>query len=178
MMANFPALMDRVLEHEGGYGNHPRDPGKATNRGVTQAVYDDWRELERQPNRSVKHIAMDEVRAIYRNQYWDLAACDRLPSGLDYTVFDFAVNSGVRRSVRGLQTALAKRKAYAGSVDGIVGMRTLLGIQRVGDDAALIRAINEARLAFLKRLSTWDVFGRGWSTRVVDVTRGSLAMLG
>jgi len=106
MKSNYQTALAAVLKHEGGYANHPRDPGGATMKGVTQRVYDAFRRNKSLPTRLVRDIADDELQAIYRRQYWDATSCDDLPSGVDYAVFDFAVNSGVSRAATYLQTVL------------------------------------------------------------------------
>jgi lysozyme family protein len=133
MLANYPDILKRVLKHEGGYTNHPRDRGGPTNKGITQGVYDDFRELAGLPVRSVKLLAPEEMAAIYDRQYWDKVAGDMLPGGLDYAVFDFGVNSGVGRANQYLQRCLASRKLYDGRIDGIVGIRTLAALKRLND---------------------------------------------
>ena len=110
-----------VLAHEGGFSNHPDDPGGATMRGVTQAVYDATRQSRFQAAQSVRHITADEIASIYDQQYWDRANCDRLPHGLDYAVFDYAVNSGVSRAGKDLQRVLGV------NADGVIGV----GIARI-----------------------------------------------
>jgi lysozyme family protein len=162
MKCNFDAALAAVLAHEGGYVNHPRDPGGATNRGVTQAVYDDWRSGRGLPARSVRHIAEDEVSAIYKRQYWDAVKGDDLPAGVDYCVFDFAVNSGTNRASRYLQ------QAVGATPDGQIGPATLAAVG-CKPPSEVVEAICDARMAFLKRLPTFDAFGRGWTRRVADV---------
>lgn len=176
MLANYPDILKRVLKHEGGYSNHPRDRGGPTNKGITQGVYDDFRELAGQPRRSVKLLAAEEMAAIYDRNYWDKVAGDALPGGLDYAVFDFGVNSGVGRANQYLQRCLASRKLYDGRIDGIVGIRTLAALQRLNDREGLIRDLCARRMAFLRGLDNWDAFGKGWSTRVKDVKAYSLKL--
>ncbi len=162
MRATFDHALAAVLKHEGGYVNHPRDPGGATNKGVTQAVYDDWRGKHELAKQSVKLITPAEVMAIYKRLYWDAVRGDDLPAGLDYCLFDFAVNSGVKRASRYLQRA-------AGVIDdGQIGANTLAAVKLV-PPRRLIDAVCSARLAFLKNLSTFDTFGKGWTRRVDDV---------
>lgn len=163
MKKNQKAALDKVLVHEGGYSNHPRDPGGATMKGVTQRVYDDYRRSENLATRSVQKITPDELLAIYDRRYWDLIKGDDLPSGVDYVVFDGAVNSGPGQSVKWLQRALGVK------VDGLVGPATLAAIEAHPDHDALIDAICNRRMAFLKALKTWPTFGKGWSRRVADV---------
>ncbi|WP_246677573.1 glycosyl hydrolase 108 family protein [Mesorhizobium sp. B2-3-12] len=104
-----------MLAHEGGYSNHPADPGGATMKGVTQRVYDGYRKSKGLSTRSVKGIQTAELNEIYDRQYWDAVKGDLLPAGVDYVVFDGAVNSGPGRSIMWLQQAL--RPAYKGPID-------------------------------------------------------------
>src|SRR5688500_6264664 len=110
MQNRFEECLKLVLVHEGGYANHPKDPGGATNFGVTQRVYDGYRLKAGVAKRSVKEITKTEVSAIYKRQYWDLIDGDELPAGVDYVVFDGAVNSGCGQSVKWLQRALPEYK--------------------------------------------------------------------
>lgn len=157
----------KVLVHEGGYVNHRSDPGGPTNKGVTQRVYDAHRKGKGLPARSVKHITMNEVYEIYDRQYWDAVKGDHLPAGVDYVVFDGAVNSGPLQSIKWLQRAL--RPHYSGRIDGIMGMATLTALKLVTNHDALVDRICNQRLAFLKALKTWRVFGKGWNARVAEV---------
>lgn len=151
--SNFDAALRLVLKHEGGYSNHPSDPGGATNFGITLAVARaNWKRNATPAD--LKRIPMSVVADIYRSQYWDKAGCNGLPDGLDYCVFDYAVNSGVGRAVRSLRQA---RKSET----------------RV---QAQIQAICDERMEFLKRLRTWGVFGKGWARRVTEVRQNALAM--
>ena len=167
MNSNFDKCLALVLVHEGGYVNHPKDPGGATNRGVTQAVYDAYRKTRARPIQSVKFIADDEVKAIYRFQYWDRVQGDLLPRGLDYAVFDFAVNSGVGRASKYLQAVLGVAQ------DGVIGARTLAAIQ---SPTNAINALCDRRMAFLRNLRTFLTFGKGWTRRVQDVRAHALEM--
>src|SRR5690606_37798840 len=118
---------------------------------------------------SVLYIAAGEVRAIYRRQYWDLVRGDDLPSGLDYAVFDYAVNSGPGRAVKVLQRVLGV------TVDGAHRVNTLNAL-RTRKTVEVVNALCDCRLAFLKNLSTWGTFGKGWSRRVSDVRAAAVAM--
>ncbi|AEH88212.1 protein of unknown function DUF847 [Mesorhizobium opportunistum WSM2075] len=157
----------RVLAHEGGYVNHPRDPGGPTNKGVTQRVYDAYRRGKGLGAQSVQQISTREVADIYDRQYWDAVKGDDLPAGIDYVLFDGAVNSGPKQSVIWLQRALGS--AYKGRVDGTMGLTTVEAVNAVNDLDALVDRICDQRLAFMRHLSTWPVFGRGWSARVAEV---------
>jgi lysozyme family protein len=159
---NFAQSLALVLQHEGGFVNDPRDPGGATNQGVTQAVYDDWRAGEGLAQRSVRQINGYEIGAIYRRRYWNTCRCDDLPAGLDYCIFDFAVNSGANRASRYLQRAVGAVE------DGQIGPVTLATVASK-PAAALIDTVCAWRLNFLRQLQTFDRFGHGWTTRVEDV---------
>lgn len=162
MRENFLSGLNAVLRHEGGYVNHPRDPGGATNKGVTQRVYDDWRRSQGMDPRSVRSITGDETAAIYRKLYWDAVRGDDLPSGVDYCIFDFAVNSGHTRASKCLQLAVGA------APDGKIGPATLAAV-RVADPRRLINEVCSTREAFLRGLPTFDTFGKGWIRRVTDV---------
>ena len=102
MKDNFEKALELVLHHEGGYVDHPKDPGGATNYGVTKKVYE--RYLGRECTKDeVKEMPMEAVREIYKRKYWDKIRGDDLPAGLDWCVFDFAVNAGVSRASKLLQ---------------------------------------------------------------------------
>ncbi|RMF00177.1 MAG: hypothetical protein D6773_11885 [Alphaproteobacteria bacterium] len=169
MRENFKAALKLVLAHEGGFSNHPHDPGGATMRGITQRVYDAYRKRHGKKTRSVREISDAEISAIYRHQYWERIAGDALPSGVDYCVFDAAVNSGAGRAARWLQAIVGE------DVDGIIGERTLAAVRRM-DVAQLIDAFCDRRLAFVRSLRTWKWFGKGWARRIADVRARALAM--
>jgi lysozyme family protein len=160
-----------VLKHEGGFANHPRDPGGATMRGVIQRVYDAYRDRKGLGRRSVRLIEDAELQEIYRRQYWDAIRGDDLPAGVDYCVFDGAVNSGPVQSARWLQRALGV------SADGHIGEGTLDAARLSGDWENLIDNICDQRMRFLRSLRTWDAFGKGWSRRVAEVRRDGKAMV-
>ena len=157
----------RVLAHEGGYSNNPKDPGGATMKGVTQRVYDAYRRGRGEAPRPVKGIATNELNEIYDRQYWDAVKGDQLPAGVDYVVFDGAVNSGPGRSIMWLQQAF--RPADTGRIDGVLGMGTLAALKADTNNDALIDRICNARMAFLRHLGTFSTFGRGWTARVAEV---------
>ncbi|KAF0675059.1 glycoside hydrolase family 108 protein [Profundibacterium mesophilum] len=168
MLGNFERVHPWVLAYEGGYVDHPKDPGGATNEGITQATYDAYRRRAGLPKLAVRHLTPAERDTIYRTQYWDTVRCDDLPAGVDFAVYDFAVNSGPARAARYLQQAAGLQGR---EVDGIVGLRTLAAVAAV-DPVTLIGDICGARMRFLRRLSTWGTFGRGWSRRVVGQWEG------
>lgn len=163
--------LKRVLVHEGGKVDHPRDPGGRTNQGVIQRVYDAYRRRKKQKPRDVWTMTNAERDEIYRVQYWDVIRGDELPAGIDYVVFDGAVNSGPSQSVKWLQRALGMS-----TVDGHLGESTLQAAINHPDHDALVNAICDKRMAFLKALRTFPTFGKGWTRRVAEVRRNGLAL--
>lgn len=166
--ANFERALALVLVHEGGYVDHPKDPGGATNLGITIGTLSAW--LGRPATKAeVRALTAATVAPIYRRNYWDAIRADELPAGVDYCAFDFAVNSGRKRGAMSLQRAVGVAD------DGAVGKITLAAA--AGKPAAqTIERICADRLAFLRRLSTWPTFGKGWSSRVEGVRAEALAM--
>ena len=166
MKENYPQALKQVLKYEGGYVDHPKDPGGPTNKGITQAVYDNWRRSQKLPTQSVRAIADSEVAAIYKNLYWDRVSGDLLPDGVDFAVFDFAVNSGVSRAAKYLQAVVGVTQ------DGQIGPAT---IQATKTYVAM--AVTNKRLAFMQSLSIWSTFGKGWSARIADVKAQIIAFV-
>lgn len=167
---NFETSLAKVLRHEGLWSNHPLDPGGATMKGVTQRVYDAWRRNKGLHTQSVRYITDAELADIYRNQYWIAVRGDELPDGVDYAVFDFAVNSGPGRAIKDLQRVIGETQ------DGIIGQRTLARVNGANDREGLIHDYLDRRLAFLRSLKTWSAFGRGWASRVASVRLHALAL--
>lgn len=168
MKDNFPKCLAMLLKHEGGYVNHPRDPGGRTNLGVTQRVYEAWlgREVTEQEMRA---LTARDVAPIYRKKFWDVVWGDHLPSGVDWAVFDWAVNSGPTRAVRALQ------RIVGSTPDGAMGPKTLARV-RATDAREIIVKLHGARQVFFESLPTFDVFGRGWTRRNVETRDAALDM--
>lgn len=157
--------------YEGGYVNHPKDPGGATNHGVTQRVYDAYRRRAGKAIQSVKAISQAEVADIYRRQYWDAVKGEIMPQGLDFVLFDGAINSGPVQSIKWMQRSLQTLGLYHGKIDGDIGQGTLDAIALVRDFDRLVGMICDRRLAFCQALKTWSTFGKGWSARIANVRR-------
>jgi len=152
-----------VLRWEGGFVDHPNDPGGRTNKGVTQKVYDGWRARQGLARQDVKLIIDTEVHAIYATDYWLPPRCDRLETPLDTVQFDTAVNMGVGRAVRFLQSALGC------AVDGDFGPGTERAV--AGCDAgSVVAAYCKRREAFYTSLAQNNpklaVFLKGWMNRL------------
>lgn len=164
----FPACLAAVFQEEGGFANHPRDPGGATRFGITRATLAQWRGRPASL-RDMRLLTKAEASQIYEARYWQPVHGEDLPGGIDLALFDFAVNAGPGRAVKTLQATLRQRQ------DGIIGTRTLAALA-AADAASLVCELSRRRLAFLRGLPTWMVFGRGWSGRVRRVEMRALAM--
>ena len=171
----FDICLDEVLRHEGGYADHPSDPGGATNLGITRQTLADWRKISpwwALEKSEVRGLKREEAARIYRANYWERSGAEHLPEGLDLALFDFAVNSGPDRAVRVLQVEVGA------VVDGRIGPLTLDAINAriaLSGAAGLIDAFCGRRLTFLTPLSTYAVFGKGWSARVAAIRKAALA---
>ncbi|MCG3774761.1 MAG: hypothetical protein JW395_1586 [Nitrospira sp.] len=169
MKENFEVCLALVLRHEGGYTNHPSDPGGMTNLGITKGVWENW--TGRPTNEAeMRAITVETAGPIYKAKYWDKVKCDSLSPGLDYVVFDYAVNSGIGRSAKTLQTVCGA------PVDGMVGKNTLAAVASFSP-SDLINKICDSRQAFLERLTTFKVFGKGWTRRVSECRAKGLSMV-
>lgn len=169
MEANFPRALALVLKHEGGWSDHPSDPGGATMKGVTLATYRAY--INKNGTKAdLRNITQAQLEKVYREQYWNKVRGDDLPSGVDYALFDFAVNSGPSRAVKFLQRILLVQQ------DGIIGPQTMAALARAKPEH-VIEVLCAERLKFLKGLSTWPTFGKGWGRRVDDVELHALAMV-
>ena len=146
----FDEAFERLCGHEGGYVDHPDDPGGETNFGISKRAY---------PNEDIKGLTLFRAKQIYLRDYWGPAGCDTVPHTLKFDLFDMAVNSGVNKAVKTLQQVCGT------DVDGILGPRTLLAISTM-PTTRLVARFNGYRLEFLASLSTWPTFGRGWARRI------------
>ncbi|CDX39898.1 conserved hypothetical protein [Mesorhizobium sp. SOD10] len=168
MDRNFARALSLVLKSEGGWSDNPADPGGATMKGVTLVNFRRYVKADA-TKADLRAISDEQVATVYRRFYWDAIVGAELPDGVDYAVFDFAVNSGPGRAARYLQAVLGVGQ------DGRIGPATLAAA-RTKPTGVVIDALCDARLAFLEKLSTWPSFGRGWSARVASVRRQALLM--
>lgn len=162
MNGRFERALTVILRHEGGYVDHPADPGGATNLGITHRTLAAWRGRP-VTKQDVRTLTRQEAGEIYRAQYWAARGIQMLPPGVDLSVFDMAVNAGPARAVRMLQRVVGTEQ------DGQIGPATLRAVREIGA-AAVIDAYADARLAYYRSLRHWPSFGRGW-TRRTDETR-------
>lgn len=165
----YDEALRRLLIHEGGYSNHPSDPGGPTNFGIT--IFDYRKYVKPDANAAdVRAMKVAEAKAIYRAKYWDAQRCDELPAGVDYALFDYGVNSGIGRSGKVLRRVLDLSDASSAVTDGVIACA------KAADARQLIAVISDERLRFLQSLRTWPVFGAGWGRRVAEVRAAALAM--
>ena len=174
MDRNFNRAVEAVLKHEGGFVDHPKDPGGATNKGITIANFRRYVK----PNGTVddlKKLTTDQAKTVYRRMYWDAVHGAELPDGVDFAVFDFGVNSGPDRAIKYLQRIAGVTQ------DGRIGPATLKAVRAI-PHARLINDLCDERLAFMKRAKDkkgnllWPTFGKGWGRRVSDVRSLALSM--
>ena len=169
MQSNYDKCLETILHHEGGYVNHPKDPGGETNLGVTKRVY-----LEHGGTKDMKDLTVEDVAPIYKKGYWDKMKGDELPGGLDLCVFDFGVNAGPGRAAKYLQTMI-------GTVaDGGIGPNTLAKLKEYVDENGIEKCIKDyqsERQKYYEKLSTFATFGRGWTRRVDETTELALSMI-
>ncbi|MBV9556515.1 MAG: glycoside hydrolase family 108 protein [Pseudolabrys sp.] len=166
---DYEEALARLLAHEGGYTNHPADPGGPTNYGVTIADYRAYVSSDATAD-DLRKMPVDAAKAIYRTKYWDALRCDELPCGVDYAVFDYGVNSGISRAGKVLRRCLKLNDAQARVTDAVIEAADN------ADAGLLAMAICDERLRFLQRLPTWPVFGKGWGRRVAAVKVAALEM--
>ena len=175
MKENYDHCLGLILHHEGGYVNHPKDPGGETNKGITKRVYENWCIEQDLFQKEMKDLKISDVAPIYKNNYWDRVKADALPHGVDLCVFDFSVNAGTGRGAKFLQTIV-------GAVsDGAIGPYTLRQVDEwvaMRGEEDLVVAYSDARRRYYKKLRTFDTFGRGWLRRVDETEVEALKLAG
>ena len=170
MESNFFKSLEMVLKHEGGFVDHPEDPGGATNKGITHKTYADFLGRPLEDVSELKNIPDEHVEKIYKTGYWDRVKADELPSGVDFCTFDWAVNSGSGRAAKALQ------KAVQATPDGAVGPMTLAAVKDA-DAEEIIKAIAKEREEFYRSLRTFETFGKGWLRRNEETRDFALEMV-
>jgi len=168
MKDNFDAALKAILHHEGGFVNHPSDPGGMTNLGVTKKVWEEWvgHEVD---EKAMRALTPEMVGPMYKAKYWDKIKGDDLPEGVDYAVFDAAVNSGPGRAAKWLQGCVGVEQ------DGGIGPKTLAAVAAFGPKE-LVEDYAKRRLSFLMDLPHWGTFGKGWGRRVAEVQNTASSM--
>ena len=169
MQSNFDAALQHVLQSEGGFVKHPSDPGGMTNLGVTARTWEDW--VGHAPSeKEMRALTAKDVAPLYKRKFWDAIRGDDLPSGVDYCVFDCAVNSGPGRAAKMLQEVVGVKP------DGGIGPITLAAVKAI-DPIELISKYADKRLQFWQSLSTFETFGKGWTRRGNEVKEEALKMV-
>lgn len=170
---NFDACLKEVLLHEGGFVNHPKDPGGMTNLGVTKATYESWVGYP-VSEKIMRGLTVDHVKTLYKVKYWDVIRGDDLPIGLDLCVFDFAVNAGPSRAVRYIQSLVGAKQ------DGQIGPRTISLIAQMVKALGVVHCIaryQDDRRDYYRLLKTFPTFGKGWLRRVKEVEHTATGMI-
>jgi lysozyme family protein len=155
---DFDAAFDILIGHEGGYVNHPDDPGGETKFGISKRAY---------PELNIAALTLEEAKSIYREDYWDRVRADDLPLELRFPLFDGAVNAGVAQSIKWLQRAVGVRG------DGVIGPITMVAVKSIGSHKTAANFLGQ-RLKHMTGLKHWDQFGRGWARRIADNLTGGV----
>jgi len=162
--------MARLLAHEGGYVWHAEDPGGETNLGVTRAVYEQYAGRQVMDG-EMEGLTHDDVYPLYKENYWDRVRGDDLPSGVDWAVFDWGVNSGTSRAAKALQRIVGVEQ------DGGIGPMTLQAVASI-EPVDIVDQMHYMREGFYRSLSTFDTFGRGWLRRNDETKEQALGLIG
>lgn len=165
----FDLALSEILRHEGGFVNHPKDPGGMTNLGVTRRTWEEWTG-RKASEAEMRSLTREKVAPLYRANYWNAVKGDDLPPAIALMAFDFAVNAGPGRAIKVLQSVLSV------TADGRIGPVTL-GAVNAADEALLVHRYADARRAFYRALSTFPTFGRGWMRRVDEIENKAKRMV-
>jgi len=178
MLSNWDKSFDMVIAHEGGFTSDERDPGNklpdgrkgSTMWGCTQA---NWKKYigHQVTQDDMKALKKEDVKPLYKRDYWDAVKGDSLPAGVDYAVFDFAINAGSSAARKMIQKALGV------TADGAIGPATMKAIQEA-DALDLLEKFSHSKEAFYKPLPTFQTYGKGWLKRVADVQTSASTMIG
>jgi len=171
MKENYESALAHVLKSEGLWSDNPADPGGATMKGITFAVFKDWKRNPHLTKDDLRNISDQDVHDLYKQLYWDKVHGDELPAGVDYAAFDASVNMGVGMASKLLQEAVGV------TADGVIGQGTLQAVQKA-NTRSLLENFAAEKTAFYKSLSTFPTFGKGWLNRVAEVKTISESMIG
>ena len=163
---SFETVVHMVLEHEGGYVNHPSDPGGETKYGISKRAY---------PDVNIAELTKDDAADLYKRDYWDRIKGDDLPVGVACVVMDYAVNSGISRASKALQSVCGIANG-----DGVIGPHSLASVwTTVKNDSeeSVINAVTEQRQGFIRALSIYDTFGKGWERRIKETQDKALELI-
>jgi lysozyme family protein len=170
MKENFSEALKAVLKHEGGFVNHPKDPGGMTNLGVTKKVWEGW-VGHPVDEKAMRALTPEIVGPMYKKKYWDAVKADELPDGLDYLMFDFAINAGPGRAIKTMQ------KAIGTTPDGAIGPKTIMALKAT-NQGELVLKFSKEKEEFYRCLPTFETFGKGWLRRVAEAKVHAETMIG
>ena len=150
-------VLDMIIKHEGGYVNHPEDPGGETKYGISKRAY---------PDVEIDKLSESDAKAIYKEDYWNRIKGDDLPISIACVVMDYGVNSGISRASKALQGVCGITNG-----DGVIGPHTLSAVwttvKEQGKDF-VIEGVTNQRQEFIRNLSIYDTFGKGWERRIKE----------
>ena len=165
-MSKFDEIIEMVLEHEGGYVNHSSDPGGETIYGISKRAY---------PDLDIKNLTVAEAKEIYRNDYWNRIKGEELPVGVACVVLDYGVNSGTSRASKALQSVCGITNG-----DGVIGPNSLNAVWTTVKNTSeedVITAVTEQRQGFIRALSIYDTFGKGWERRIEETRAKAMELI-
>lgn len=175
MLSNFQKSLNFALQSEGLYVDNPADPGGATMKGITLDNYRIFKKNSHLTANDLKNISDADVHDIYLSNFWNPARCSDLPSGIDYCVFDFAINAGVGRSIKTIQ------KCVGADIDGVLGSITI-GLIGQADPVMLINQFSNEKEAYYQNIVAnkpgLSVFLKGWFNRIDQVKQRALTSFG
>ena len=154
---DFQTAFDLLITHEGGFSNHPDDPGGATMYGITEKVA-----RANGYTGAMRDLTLDFSKSIYRKSYWDACRCDQMPDTLRYPLFDAAVNSGPGQAIKWLQSAVGVK------ADGAIGPVTQQAVNMAAPQPTRQKMIGN-RLRFMTELANWPSFSKGWARRIAAI---------
>ena len=154
---DFNRAFDLLITHEGGFSNHPDDPGGATMYGITEVVA-----RAEGYTGPMRELTLDFAKQVYRKRYWDACRCDQMPDVLRYPLFDAAVNSGPNQAIKWLQSAVGVK------ADGAIGPVTQQAVNMAAPQPTRQKMIGN-RLRFMTQLSNWPSFSKGWARRIAAI---------
>ena len=169
MKENFDSALKMILKSEGGFVNHKLDPGGMTNLGVTKKVWEEW-VGHVVDEKAMRALTPEVVAPMYKRKYWDAVKADEMPDGLDYLMFDFAVNAGPGRAIKTMQ------KAIGATPDGAIGPKTMAALKAANQNE-LVAKFSAEKEAFYRSLPTFATFGKGWLRRVAEAKTHAETML-
>lgn len=148
----FDDAFERTVGIEGGYVCDQNDPGGETKFGISKRSY---------PDLDIKNLTREQARDIYFRDFWQTGHMGEFDEAISYQVFGFAVNSGIQTAIRKLQAAVGVAD------DGWIGPMTVKAVKDMTVSDVIMRYVAQ-RLRFWTALSTWQLYGKGWTRRAAS----------